>query len=937
MHGAHLVDEALVPVGHEGDPVELASWVQAAQTEYAKIINGTNVSAGPVTTWSNQLTPETADIQKISYSTDWTYVDSSGLASYVMGPWFNGASVFPNYPKDQNVKYRFDRTPAPATTKTATALGINGLWVNGVALFNMLDAYSYNTSTSTDVVNGPGYWNRDANYAEKATFDHSNAHQPQSGQYHYHQNPTGLRYQMGDNISYVGNADLFPYETESADGKTDWNSISRQTPAALYDEATTNLHHSPILGWARDGYPIYGPYGYSNPNDATSTIERLDSSYRLRSITQRTSLPGWAAQAKFGDNVVLNANGEYTLTSSQYGPSVTANNPLGKYIEDYEFVTGLGDLDKYNGRFAKTPEYPNGTYAYFVSINAAGDGVYPYVVGRQFYGTPSGGVVTSVTESVTTYFDHTVTQNTPPTISDVGNQTTNEDTSTVAIPFTISDAETAAGSLVVTAASSNTTLVPTGSVVLGGSGANRTVTVTPAANASGTTTITLTVRDATGATASDSFVVTVLAVNDAPVASNDAAATNGTTSVSINVLANDTDVDSASLTVSLASNPTNGTAVVGANGTITYTANAGFTGTDSFTYRLSDGQATSNTATVSVSVGATGGTKFFVVDSTADATFRYLANGSFSSRSATASGNTNPMGVAASPDGSTLWVIDGNRTVHVYDAAMVRLGSWTVSGLQIPTGIAVIGNDLWLVDSATDRAYLFTGGASRRSGTATASRSFALGAGNTNPQDIVADATNLWVVHAGTTDQVFVYQASTGARLGVWTIDSQNSNPTGITLDPTGASSSLWLVDNVADRVFEYSAGRQRTSGSQTAALSFALNSGNGNPQGIADPLPYLASQADSEASTTAQAFDAAIASLSDGREWTAIRNSAAVSNDAQPTTDAAPPAPGQNAGRATIGVPSNGVSRQRRPESRSAPLDSTCTAAIDAVLSRGL
>ena len=76
--------------------------------------------------------------------------------------------------------------------------------------------------------------------------------------------------------------------------------------------------------------------------------------------------------------------------------------------------------------------------------------------------------------------------NTAPTIADIADRSTNEDTSTGAIAFTMGDAETAVGSLTVTRASSNTTVVPLANVVLGGSGANRTVTVTPAANQSGT-------------------------------------------------------------------------------------------------------------------------------------------------------------------------------------------------------------------------------------------------------------------------------------------------------------------------------------------------------------------------------------------------------------------------------------------------------------------
>jgi hypothetical protein len=172
---------------------------------------------------------------------------------------------------------------------------------------------------------------------------------------------------------------------------------------------------------------------------------------------------------------------------------------------------------------------------------------------------------------------------------------------------------------------------------------------------------------------------------------------------------------------------------------------------------------------------------------------------------------------------------------------MALLGSWKASDLKTPTGIAVAGLDVWICDSNTDRAYLYAGAASRLSGSITATRSFVLGAGNTNPQDIATDGTTVWVVHSGAPDKIFVYQASNGAALGNWTIDSANATPTGLTLDPTGASNSLWTVDSGTDRVYEYANGRDLRTGSQAASVSFALNTAGGNTsaQGIADPRQF--------------------------------------------------------------------------------------------------
>jgi hypothetical protein len=120
------------------------------------------------------------------------------------------------------------------------------------------------------------------------------------------------------------------------------------------------------------------------------------SSYRLRNITERTTLPDGTQ-----------------LDPSQYGPPVSTSYPLGYYVEDYEYVRGLGDLDEHNGRFAVTPEYPNGTYAYYVTINDDGSSAYPYTLGPTYDGVvatedigPNGGHVT-ISEPVTTYIPST--------------------------------------------------------------------------------------------------------------------------------------------------------------------------------------------------------------------------------------------------------------------------------------------------------------------------------------------------------------------------------------------------------------------------------------------------------------------------------------------------------------------------------------------------
>ena len=118
----------------------------------------------------------------------------------------------------------------------------------------------------------------------------------------------------------------------------------------------------------------------------------------------------------------------------------------------------------------------------------------------------------TVSDGAATAFDDFVLTvsavNDVPTISDVADRTVDEDTPTGAVALTVGDGETAAGSLTLTATSSDLTLVPAGNIVFGGSGADRTVTATPAPDKSGTTTIRITVSDGV-ASAFDELVLSV--------------------------------------------------------------------------------------------------------------------------------------------------------------------------------------------------------------------------------------------------------------------------------------------------------------------------------------------------------------------------------------------------------------------------------------------
>ena len=131
------------------------------------------------------------------------------------------------------------------------------------------------------------------------------------------------------------------------------------------------------------------------------------------------------------------------------------------------------------------------------------------------------------------------------------------------------------------------------------------IVYTPKAGFSGTDSFTYTISDGKGGTATATVSVTVKAVsvNHDPVAQNDSVTTDQDKAVTINVLANDSDPDGDTISIASVGTPANGTAAI-SSGKIIYTPKAGFSGTDSFTYTISDGKGGTATATVSVTVKA---------------------------------------------------------------------------------------------------------------------------------------------------------------------------------------------------------------------------------------------------------------------------------------------------------------------------------------------
>jgi VCBS repeat-containing protein len=354
-----------------------------------------------------------------------------------------------------------------------------------------------------------------------------------------------------------------------------------------------------------DGNIVFGGTGASR----TVVVTPAANQFGTATITLQVSDGSLTATDTFTLTVTaVDDNPTITDIANQTVSEDTATSALAFTVGDQE--TAVGSLTL-TGTSSDTTLIPNGNIVF------GGSGA-----SRTVVVSPAGNLSGTATITVTlndgalTASDaFTVTVNAvndAPAISDVANQTVNEDTDTGALAFTVSDPESAAGTLTVTGSSSNQTLVPDMNVVIGGSGASRTVTVTPAANQSGTVTVTFTVSDGT-ASSTDTFTLTVTAVNDAPTISDIAnqSTSESTATSAIAFTVGDVETSAGSLTVSGSSSDQslvpNSNIVFGGSGasrTVTITPASGLSGTATITVQVSDG-STNTSDTFVLSVGST--------------------------------------------------------------------------------------------------------------------------------------------------------------------------------------------------------------------------------------------------------------------------------------------------------------------------------------------
>lgn len=233
-------------------------------------------------------------------------IASNGLPDHATGAFPNEDN--PNRISAQNYRYTIPAHPTLNERPTPLVAQPFGIAVNGV-LFDPGTAEYWHNDRSSD-------WHYDAKGdAFSLGLDANNAHVQPNGAYHYHGIPTALLARL-----------------------------SAGKPAMT------------LLGWAADGFPIYGPWGHEKASEATSALRIAKSSYRLKSGTRPSSneQPG----------------GEYD----------------GIFVEDFAYVAGSGDLDECSGRFGVTPEFPEGIYHYVLTED------FPFVPAA-FRGTPDPSFV----------------------------------------------------------------------------------------------------------------------------------------------------------------------------------------------------------------------------------------------------------------------------------------------------------------------------------------------------------------------------------------------------------------------------------------------------------------------------------------------------------------------------------------------------------------
>ncbi len=404
-------------------------------------------------------------------------------------------------------------------------------------------------------------------------------------------------------------------------------------------------HEFAHIFYALDEYPGSNTYtstsGYYNiqnlnasdghPNPASRVASLMaESSLQGPAYTYHTSSPtslqmiGWRDSDNDGVFDVLDVpltltgSGSYNAASGQYSFSGSSNVNTLQNLNPYGYRRNIttNTVDTLQYRIDGNAWISGSTYgAYSTSVSQAVN-VSGLAAGTHTIEFRTIVDTLNVSSNVVSGSFTVVGSNAPP-VANPDAATTNEDTPVV-IGVLANDSDADGNPLTIQAVTQGAH----GSVTVNPNG---TLTFAPSANYYGSDSFSYTVSDGRGGTAAALVSVIVVSVNDPPVVNPDAAITTQGTPVTIAVLANDSDVDGDPLSVVAVTQGTGGSVLVNADGTVTYTPAASFSGSDGFTYTASDGQG--GTATADVTVQVQPAVKFFVVDNSADDTFRYNAAG----------------------------------------------------------------------------------------------------------------------------------------------------------------------------------------------------------------------------------------------------------------------------------------------------------------------
>src|SRR3954464_14898750 len=444
-------------------------------------------------------------------------------------------------------------------------------------------------------------------------------------------------YDLTGFITSGGSSPPVLLQTVTADASGTWS----YTPSVPDGPHAFMAHATDLAGNVRDSSPFYMTLDTSAPpirlfdDTGASAIDHITAN----PILTGTAAPGTAVTLMEGTTVLgtgtadgsgtwgflfpaLPSEGQHTVTANTAGgsssltftldrslvtPSIGLAHDTGTSASDNitsdATLTGTTDAGAAVAFYDLTGLTPSGGSSppvLLATVTADASGTWTYTPsvpdGPHAFMVEATDVAGNVRDSSPFY----MTLDTAPPVAHDDSYTLAEDTTlTVAAPALLANDSDANGDILSAALVSGPAH---GSLALNANGA---LTYTPAANFNGTDSFTYKANDGQADSNVATVFLTVTPVNDAPVAHDDSYTLAEDTTLTLAapaILANDSDADGDALSAALVSGPAHGSLALNANGALTYTPDANFNGTDSFTYKVNDGQADSNVATAFLTV-----------------------------------------------------------------------------------------------------------------------------------------------------------------------------------------------------------------------------------------------------------------------------------------------------------------------------------------------